>query len=113
MTGGNAYVLDETGEFASASANQATVDLERVEDPEDIDTLQKLIFRHLQATGSPRAGWVLEHWEQLLPKFWKVFPHELKRVLGIPRRENKAGAVVAQPSLSPASALGTRQALHG
>jgi glutamate synthase (NADPH) large chain len=112
MTGGIAYVLDETGEFASARANQATVDLEQVAEAEDIDVLQKLVFKHFQVTGSPRAGWVLEHWDQLLPKFWKVLPHELKRVLGIPRQETKVEPVLAQPSLSQA-ASGTRQVLHG
>jgi hypothetical protein len=27
----------------------------------------------------------LKHWDAVLPKFVKVFPHEYKRVLGIPR----------------------------
>ena len=38
-----------------------------------------------EATGSPRGKWILENWERMLPKFVKVFPHEYKRVLGIPR----------------------------
>ena len=33
------------------------------------------------ATGSPRAKWILENWIAMLPKFVKVFPHEFKRVL--------------------------------
>jgi ferredoxin len=45
-------------------------------------------------TGSPQAKWILENWEATLPKFVKVFPHEYKRVLGIPRVP--AGVLVAQ-----------------
>ena len=51
----------------------------------DIETLYQLISRHGELTGSPQAKWILENWESTLPKFIKVFPHEYKRVLGIPR----------------------------
>jgi glutamate synthase domain-containing protein 3 len=61
------------------------VDLEPVVEPQDIETLHTLIQRHGEFTGSPFAKWVLQNWETMLPKFIKVFPHEFKRVLGIPR----------------------------
>ena len=93
MTGGIAYVLDETGEFVTVRCNRASVDLEPLVDPKDIDLLQLLIARHAELTGSPRAHWILENWDTMLPKFVKVFPHEYKRVLGIPRLP--AGAVLA------------------
>ena len=48
--------------------------------------LRYWIARHAEETGSPRANWILENWEAMLPKFVKVFPHEYKRVLGVPRR---------------------------
>jgi glutamate synthase domain-containing protein 3 len=44
--------------------------------------LEFLIARHAELTGSPRARWILDNWETMLPKFIKVFPHEYKRVLG-------------------------------
>jgi glutamate synthase (NADPH/NADH) large chain len=87
MSGGIAYVLDESGEFQKTRCNRAGVDLEPVEDAKDIETLQYWVARHAEETGSPRANWILENWEAMLPKFVKVFPHEYKRVLGIPRRE--------------------------
>jgi len=40
MTGGFAYVLDENGEFQKTRCNRESVDLERVEDEKDIDTLR-------------------------------------------------------------------------
>ena len=86
MTGGIAYVLDETGEFQKTRCNRASVDLEPVEDEKDIETLRYWIARHAEETGSPRANWILENWEAMLPKFLKVFPHEYKRVLGVPRK---------------------------
>jgi glutamate synthase domain-containing protein 3 len=85
MTGGIAYVLDRTGEFISESCNRTDVDLEPLADAKDIETLHALIARHAELTASPQAKSILKHWDAALPKFIKVFPHEYKRVLGIPR----------------------------
>ncbi len=43
MSGGIAFVLDETGEFSGVLCNQASVDLEPVVDPADMQALQNLI----------------------------------------------------------------------
>ncbi|MDE3180582.1 MAG: glutamate synthase large subunit [Acidobacteriota bacterium] len=93
MTGGVAYVLDSAGDFAAVKCNRREVDLERVSEADDISTLQQLIARHEEYTGSTQARWILDNWEQTLPKFIKVFPHEYKRVLGIPRQPVSAMAV--------------------
>jgi glutamate synthase domain-containing protein 2/glutamate synthase domain-containing protein 3 len=90
MSGGIAYVLDETGEFGKTRCNRASVDLERVDVPEDVETLRYWIARHAEETGSPRANWILDNFNQLVPKFVKVFPHEYKRVLGIERQKAAA-----------------------
>jgi len=81
MSGGIAYVLDESGEFVQYRCNKASVDLEQVFDPHDQELLQTMIYRHFDATGSPRARKILETWTSMLPKFVKVFPHEFKRVM--------------------------------
>jgi glutamate synthase domain-containing protein 2/glutamate synthase domain-containing protein 1/glutamate synthase domain-containing protein 3 len=107
MTGGIAYVLDPSGEFASVRCNRAEVDLEPVTDPQDVESLQRLIARHGELTGSPQAKWILENWDATLPKFVKVFPHEYKRVLGIPR---VAAAVLAA---QPADPRQSGQVIHG
>jgi glutamate synthase (NADPH/NADH) large chain len=106
MTGGIAYVLDEMGDFASVRCNRDSVDLEPVTDPKDIDLILSLIAHHAELTDSPRARWILENWETMLPKFVKVFPHEYKRVLGIPRL---SGAAIAPPTASRPG----REVLHG
>jgi glutamate synthase domain-containing protein 2/glutamate synthase domain-containing protein 1/glutamate synthase domain-containing protein 3 len=85
MTGGIAFVLDESGEFARQRCNRSGVDLEAVSEATDIQALRNLIAKHVDATGSPRGKWILENWGEMLPKFVKVYPHEFKRVLGVPR----------------------------
>jgi glutamate synthase (NADPH/NADH) large chain len=91
MTGGIAFVLDTTGgEFASVKCDRRSVDLERVTDPKDIQTLFDLIGRHSEYTGSPQARWILDNWDSAVAQFVKVFPHEYKRVLGIPRASSAA-----------------------
>ncbi len=99
MSGGIAYVLDQTGEFAAVRCNRSMVDLEPLADPNDIETIETLIQRHLAYTGSPRARWVLENWTTLVPQFVKVYPHEFKRVLGVPRAADMAARPV--PVASP------------
>ena len=94
MTGGLAYVLDQVGDFGSTYCNRAEVDLEPVTESADIALLHRLISRHGEFTDSPQAKWILQNWEAMLPKFVKVFPHEYKRVLGIPRVS--AGVLMAQ-----------------
>jgi glutamate synthase (NADPH/NADH) large chain len=91
MSGGLAYVLDEKGDFAERRCNHAGVDLEKVP-AEDIERLRTLIERHVEYTESPRGKWILENWEQMLPKFVKVFPHEYKRVLKAVRQPVAVGA---------------------
>jgi glutamate synthase (NADPH/NADH) large chain len=112
MNGGIAFVLDETGEFSGVLCNQASVDLEPVVDPSDMQALHNLVTRHVEATGSPRGRWILENWGEMLPKFVKVFPHEYKRVLGIPKYQ-VAKAEVAHPAhVTPGTGL-KQEAAHG
>ncbi len=93
MSGGIAYVYDDQGDFSTRRCNKASVDLEPLVDPADIEQVRSLLARHRDLTGSPRAAWILEHWADAQPKFIKVFPHEYKRVLGVARTE----AVYASP----------------
>jgi glutamate synthase domain-containing protein 2/glutamate synthase domain-containing protein 1/glutamate synthase domain-containing protein 3 len=106
MTGGLAFVLDETGEFARSRCNRTSVDLEPLADPADIESVRALIQRHLVLTGSPRAGWVLENWADVLPVFVKVFPHDYRRVLAQSR------PAVATPVFLPARTE-AQQVVHG
>jgi glutamate synthase (NADPH) large chain len=103
MTGGIAYVLDETGEFAKVRCNRSSVDLEPVIDATDAGLIQLLIARHAELTASPRAKWILDNWDSMLPKFVKVFPHEYKRVRAQATAPATTAADVA-PAFRPAPA---------
>jgi glutamate synthase (NADPH/NADH) large chain len=85
MSGGIAYVFDERMDFTVRRCNPASVDLEPVIEPRDVEMLQGLVTRHWELTASRRARWILDHWYEALPRFIKVFPHEFKRVLGVSR----------------------------
>jgi glutamate synthase (NADPH) large chain len=80
MSGGVAFVLDEEERFETL-CNKDMVGLEAVEDEDDIELLRGMVERHLEWSGSERARRVLEEWDEVLPKFVKVMPHDLKRVL--------------------------------
>nr|AZL93831.1 glutamate synthase [Ceanothus thyrsiflorus] len=80
MSGGVAYVLDVDGKFRSR-CNPELVDLDKVEEEEDIMTLRMMIQQHQRHTNSRYAREVLDDFQNLLPKFIKVFPREYKRAL--------------------------------
>jgi len=112
MSGGIAYVYDDQGDFSTRRCNKASVDLEPLTNPEDIEIIRSLLARHRDLTGSPRAAWVLEHWADAQPKFIKVFPHEYKRVLGVERASQVYASPIAA-SLVPASATAALGVQHG
>ena len=90
MSGGVAYILDEAGDFAEKSCNHSMVDCDPFDDPEDIDYVKTLIRRHIDYTSSPKGQWVLDHWDDMLPKFIKVFPKELKKAMSDRVAQEKA-----------------------
>jgi glutamate synthase (NADPH/NADH) large chain len=108
MSGGLAYVYDESGQFRENLCNRSSVDLDPVESAEDINTIKQLLERHRELTGSPKAGLVLAEFGKFLPHFVKVFPHEFKRVLGVPRSAVKAEVVAVETGKSA-----KREVLHG
>ena len=72
MTGGVAYVLDETATL-DLNCNLDSVDIFPVEGgSEDEVQLLALLMEHLTRTGSPKAGRILDDWPSFRPKFAKV-----------------------------------------
>ena len=90
MSGGIAYALDREGRFARR-CNTAAADLEKLDHMgtgpglhmgrTDSDIVRGLLKRHLELTGSPKAGEILKEWEKFRPHFVKFFPREYRRVL--------------------------------
>jgi glutamate synthase (NADPH/NADH) large chain len=102
MSGGLAFVLDETGQFAQFRCNTASVDLEPVLEAEDRELLRDWIFRHFEATRSPRAQHIIENWNAILPKFVKVFPHEFRRAM---KKKAAQSSTIAEPVRSRVQVL--------
>jgi glutamate synthase (ferredoxin) len=90
MSGGIAYVLDETGEFRSR-CNLDMVQLFQLEEAEEIELVEGLVRRHAVLTGSRRAWEVLARWDELLPRFVKVYPNDYRRVIETQRRFLRQG----------------------
>jgi glutamate synthase domain-containing protein 2/glutamate synthase domain-containing protein 1/glutamate synthase domain-containing protein 3 len=109
MSGGRAFVYDERGDFTVRRCNQSSVDLEPLISASDVAEVRGLLERHRDLTGSPRAAWILEHWAGAQPRFIKVFPHEYKRVLGVPRAEG----VYSSPTNSSPLVAATAEVQHG
>jgi glutamate synthase (ferredoxin) len=90
MSGGVAYLLDETND-ALSRINTQMVEVERVEDPKEADELRALIRKHVDATGSKHAEGILAAWPTKLPKFLRVIPKDYKRVLACLKRAHDQG----------------------
>ena len=90
MSGGTAYVLDETGDF-HRRCNQQMIGLEKLNDETEIEEIRQMIQRHAQYTQSQRAWKVLALWEEMVPKFVKVMPKDYKRMLQAIRRVQESG----------------------
>jgi glutamate synthase (NADPH/NADH) large chain len=118
MSGGIAYVYDPKGRFRDL-CNLAMVKLEAVtpaegaaDDPQrprqrslsafdagmgdmlrfDAERLLILVERHLLYTGSARARFILENWDEALKHFVKVMPHDYRRALLELSAERRAAA---------------------
>ena len=90
MSGGVAYVLDETGEFPGR-CNLQMVALEKLEDADETEQVWKLIQRHQIYTSSALSARILANWPQIVPKFVKVMPKDYKRVLQSLKRVQQSG----------------------
>ena len=74
MTGGVAYVLDESGDF-DLKCNLDSIDLSGIaSDSEDEHELLELIREHVAHTASPLASRILADWSAYRPEFVKVTP---------------------------------------
>jgi len=76
MTGGFALVFDEDGQFANRYNNEL-IDINRINDEktgEHRAFLRERLERHVRFTGSARARWMLENFNDEVHRFWLVKP---------------------------------------
>jgi glutamate synthase (ferredoxin) len=90
MSGGIAYVLDERGDFHSR-CNPEMVKLFSLDDAAEIEEVRQMIKRHADYTRSDRAWKVLALWEEMVPRFVKVYPNDYRRVIETQKRFKAQG----------------------
>ncbi len=93
MSGGIAYVLMDKNQFRD-NCNLGMVDLERVEDDSDVETIKSLLHNHAEYTHSTLAKRILNDWTSYQYKFIKVMPRDYKRVLAAIEKAEKEGTSV-------------------
>ena len=94
MSGGIAYVLDEDGGFPGR-CNDELVGFEARRGR--TRELRALVEEHVERTGSAVAERLLARWDESVPRFVKVIPHDYKRALdGQPDR--RPAAASSRPS---------------
>jgi len=90
MSGGQAYVLDEDGDF-EIRCNTGMIGLEKLVDDEDVEQVKTLLANHVQYTQSTVAENILNNWNDYQSKFVKVMPTAYKRVLADIKRGKEKG----------------------
>ncbi|HRN40060.1 MAG TPA: hypothetical protein PLJ36_06595, partial [Ruminococcus bromii] len=61
--------------------NKEMVLFSEVTEKYDIIELKTLIEEHVAATGSQRGKKILDNFDEYLPKFKKIIPHDYKRMM--------------------------------
>lgn len=79
MSGGIAYVLDKEHDLYTR-LNKELVSLESVSEKADIAELKSIIEEHEAATGSEKAKKILADFENYLPCFKKIIPHDYAKI---------------------------------
>ena len=80
MSGGITYVLDEDRDLY-LRVNKSLVSMSPVTQKFDIEELRGLIAEHVAATGSPLGKRILDNFEDYLPSFKKILPHDYSRMM--------------------------------
>lgn len=80
MSGGVAYVLDE-GNDLYKRLNKEMVSSGEVTGKYDVLELKGLIQEHVAATNSAKGKEILERFEEYLPRFKRIIPHDYERVM--------------------------------
>jgi len=77
MTGGEAWVFDEDGNFLKKRRYHAdflTPELYELLDAQARESILGLVQLHAEKTASTRAYWLMSKWEELAPRFVRLTP---------------------------------------
>jgi glutamate synthase (ferredoxin) len=106
MSGGVAYVLDESGEGGAVGGgfervcNKEMVQLFPLSNPDEAAQVKRLLERHVEYTGSPRAAALLADWQTTVGRFIRVVPNDYRRVIEAQARMRDRGLSEAQAEMA-------------
>ena len=80
MSGGIAYVLDENNDLYT-KVNKQMVSVEKLGNKYDVQELKDMIAEHTAYTNSAKGKEILNHFEEYLPNFKKIIPHDYNRMM--------------------------------
>jgi glutamate synthase (NADPH/NADH) large chain len=93
MSGGVAYVLDESSDF-HLRCNQLMVEISEVSTDPDFEFLFHQIHRHYLLTGSEKAEKILQSWGHWRGQFKKIISYELLQI----QKQQQVQELQLQPS---------------
>ena len=79
MSGGIAYVLD-TERDLYMRLNKALVSMQTLSDKADINELKEILDEYFKATGSEKAKKILDNFDEYIPSFKKIIPHDYAKI---------------------------------
>jgi glutamate synthase (NADPH/NADH) large chain len=100
MSGGIAYVLADNKDEFKNLCNVEMIEFESLVDDQEISFLKDLVQNHFHYTNSAKAGFVLENWNDILPKFVKVIPKDYKRMMERIDEQMQAGLTSEEAVMS-------------
>lgn len=90
MSGGVAYVLDENNDLYT-KINKAMVSSREITSKYDVMDMKEMLAQHVKLTGSRKGKEILDHFEDYLPKFKKIIPHDYEQMLGLIAKAEERG----------------------
>jgi glutamate synthase (NADPH/NADH) large chain len=76
MSGGVAYVLDETEQSFETKCNKELVHLQKLSDSQELKDVYEMIEKHVQYTNSALGQRILNNWNEFASKFVRVIPRD-------------------------------------
>ncbi|WP_077210918.1 glutamate synthase large subunit [Bacillus dakarensis] len=109
MSGGIAYVLPKDVEEFKSLCNQEMIEFHSLEDSSDLNIVWEMVLFHYIYTGSLKAGYVLERWDELVEKFVKVVPKDYKVMTDSIEKYKKAGLPEEKAIMSAFQAISKKE----
>ena len=90
MSGGVAYVLDETNSLYR-NINPSMIWMEELTEDRDKEEVRDLLEQHVKRTGSKKARRILDDFQAYVPKFKKIIPKDYKNLLKLSDKYRELG----------------------